>query len=91
MSQYEEFLSHIEDISSPSSESIKGDIQDIKTPDSEEPSEEIEPPPKIKKIDRSAKLIQECRSVDAYTIKSKIEEGSYGIVFKAVEKETSTF
>lgn len=56
--------------------------------DSEEKSDSVKTPEPIQPPQRSINMLQGCRSVDEFERMNKIDEGTYGVVYRAKDKKT---
>ena len=96
MVEYTNFVNDLPDESSTDDETQNGGIyatNELGTPKLLKEDLTDEPPQKSAKASeiKLNKYIQGCRHVDEYEILNRIEEGSYGIVYKAQERKTSNF
>ncbi|XP_058102222.1 cyclin-dependent kinase G-2 isoform X2 [Magnolia sinica] len=56
--------------------------------DSEEENDSIKTPEPTPPLQRSINMLQGCRSVDEFERLNKIDEGTYGVVYRAKDKKT---
>lgn len=95
MDEYENFIAYDADQSSSSDYSDQNQypkLSEVKDAENETPNiEDSTSSPLNKRFKPSEqKFLSSCRHVDEYVIEKRIEEGSYGVVYKAVEKKTKT-